>query len=233
MHKIDRSAGTIAARVIRVVIADPRRLFREALRACLDQRPDIEVVGVAGDAHSARDQVDARHPDVILLGEALGNSGTSAAIAALVSVDGSSRVCVVAGSTSSQRILAAIAAGARAYVTKDKRIADVVDAVLAVARGEMVLPASAWGSLSARILAHDTRDPIRISNSPLTRRESQVARLMAEGRTNRSIAVALEISPETARTHVHHIVRKINARSRVQAAAVITRELLRTRAESA
>lgn len=219
--------------VIRVLVADPRRLFGEALRACLEQRPEIAVLAVVADVPSAVRAIDAKHPDVVLVGESLGDGLVPATLAAIAPAVPSGGVCVVAGSTSPERVLEAVAAGARGYLTKDKRIADVVDTVLAVGRGEMILPASAWHALSTRIRAFDAREPIRIADSRLTLRESQVARLMAEGRTNRSIASVLQISPETARTHVHRVVMKLHARSRVEAAAVITRELLRARVDPA
>jgi DNA-binding NarL/FixJ family response regulator len=131
------------------------------------------------------------------------------------------RVLVIDDLPDAEVIVAAFQAGADGYATKSAPLAELVDAVRRIYAGEAVVPAAMLGGLlrALTLVRRQTAEAYEVYLR-LTAREKQVLGLLAEGRGNIAIARILVISPQTARTHIRNVVRKLGAHSRLEAAAM-------------
>ena len=206
---------------VRVLVVDDQALFREALVTLLEVRPEIEVVGEAGDGASALDRVPTVRPDVVLMDlhmPVLDGIGTTrrlrvehpdVSILALTTFD------------DDEDVFAALRAGAVGYLLKDVSGDRLVEAILAAARGESVLQPSVAAKVVARFArladseAAPRPQPLVV---PLSDRELDVLRLLAGGRSNREIAGTLFLAEGTVKNHVTNVLAKLGVRDRTQAA---------------
>jgi len=186
---------------IRVLVADDHRLMREGTAALIGADERIEVVGLARDGGEAVALAERRRPDVVLLDLNMPGVGGLEACAKLREDDGP-EVLMLTVSDEEPDLYAALRVGAAGYLTKDMPPADLIEAVLAVARGEpRIAPAMATRMLSEP-------DPLEA----LSARERDVLGLIAEGLRNREIAERLGISPRTAESHRAKVMSKLGLR---------------------
>ncbi len=178
--------------MIRVAVADDRTLFREALLCLLSARDSVEVVGSGATADAAA--LLAEHqPDVLLIGSPDGAIATTREVAGIMA---GARILVIGAREDHQaRVLAA---GATGYVHSETRPDELVAAIAAVHAGERV-PTERDASV----------DPVEI----LSPRELETLRFLAEGQTNREIALQLGISVKTVDTHRGHVLKKLRLRN--------------------
>lgn len=212
----------------RVLVTAARPLFREAVSGLLDEQPGLRVVAEAESLEESVAQAARTVPDVAVVDEDLPGEGAPGVARAIRSRVPACRVCVIAGEGTAADVLSAVEAGASAYVTKDGSSREIVDALDALMRDEAVIPPAVLGPVLTELRR---RRPVPASSeriSKLTPRELEVGALLTEGATNAAIAEILHISPATARTHVGRILSKLRVRSRVEAAAAITRAGIRT-----
>jgi DNA-binding NarL/FixJ family response regulator len=185
----------------RVLLADDHRIFREGLRRVLEEVPEIEVVADAENGLEAVQQAAAVRPDVIIMdvGMALTN-GIEATRQIVRKRLG--RVVMLSMYDDEETVTQAIRMGARGYLPKSSAGRELVDAIQAVQRGEVFLSETLPASLRERLVgaaAHAGRAGDRLS--ALTTRQRQVLQLVAEGHTNRDIAVLLNVAVETVKSH--------------------------------
>ena len=210
---------------IRVLIADDHPVVRDGLRGMLAGEPDLEVVGEAGDGIEVLANVDNLRPDVILMDLRMPGMGGVDAIRALTERRSPARVLVLTTYDSDRDVVPALGAGATGYLLKDAPRAELVRAIRAAARGEVVLAPSV-----ATRLVTQLRSP---AQETLSERELEVLTLIAQGETNRGAAARLFVSEATIKTHLLHIYAKLDVGDRAAAVAVAyERGLLRPRTAS-
>jgi len=202
---------------IRVLIVDDHPAVRRGLRTFLELADGLEVVGEAADGPSALDLIAATGPDVVLLDMALPGMDGVEVLLELRRRGLSCRALVVTSFT--DRMPAAIRAGARGYLSKDVDPVALVAAVRSVAAGHLLLEPAAVAALMAA----------PAEGSTLTARERDVLLLLAEGRSNREIARALAVAEKTVKTHVSSILLKLGLADRTQAAVYAVRSGLADR----
>jgi len=218
------TGGSAARPPIRILLADEKSLFREAVRAVLGAEEDLEVVAEARDGLSAVAEAERHRPDVAILDAHLPNCDGIRATGMIVGRVPDCRVLVVNGDTDEHALADLIEAGAMGFVTKEGPLEDLIEATRAVCRDEMRIPPTRLKPLiqSLVVRRREQDEAFRLA-STLTRRERQVLALLAEGAQNDLIAQRLIISPQTARTHVQNLLSKLGVHSRLEAAAYVTR----------
>ncbi len=196
--------------VIRVLIADDHALVRKGIRALLAREPDIEVVGEAGDGQAAVAPAAALRPDVILMDLVMPVLDGIEAIRQISARQPETRILVLTSFTADDKVFPAIKAGALGYLLKDSEPEDLAPGHPAGARGEPSLhPAIARKLLQE--LTHPAQPARPPTPDPLTEREIEVLRLIAQGLSNQEIAEQLVVTEETVRTHVSNILQQAPA----------------------
>jgi DNA-binding NarL/FixJ family response regulator len=199
---------------IRVLVVDDHFVVRKGVCALLVDVEDIAVVGEAGDGREAVDQARLLQPQVILMDLRLPELSGVEAIRAILAEHPQVGTIVLTGSEVEAEVLAAIEAGALGYLAKSSEREDFLKAIRRVAQGEAWLPPH----LTRRLLSHLKLRPTQETMEPLTDREREVLGLLARGWSNREIAREFNIAEITVRTHVSHILGKLGANNRVEAA---------------
>ncbi|HEV8173681.1 MAG TPA: response regulator transcription factor [Actinoplanes sp.] len=201
--------------MIRVLIVDDHKVVRQGLRFLLDQEDGIEVVAECADGPAAVRAVRALEPTVVLLDLFMpGESGLSV-LAQIKRDRPATEVLMLTSSDADEHLLAAIRAGALAYLPKTAGVDQVVESVRAAARGESLLDPRLAARLVREVREVATRRGPLDSLSP---REVEVLGVLARGRSNRQIARNLSISEETVKAHVSSILAKLQLADRTQAA---------------
>jgi DNA-binding NarL/FixJ family response regulator len=196
---------------VRVLLVDDQALFREALATLLATRDDIDVVGEAGNGAEALSRAAELTPDVVLMDLRMPVLDGVAATRRLRLAHASVQVIALTTFDDDEDVFAALRAGAVGYLLKD---------VLAAARGESVLQPSVAAKVVARFaqLPETTAPRPQPLVVPLSERELEVLRLVADGRSNREIAAAVFLAEGTVKNHVTNVLGKLGARDRTQAA---------------
>lgn len=209
-------------RPITVVVADDQDLIRDALRALLSQADGLEVVGQASNGYEAVEQAKQLRPDVVLMDVKMpGLSGPDAArrIKATRGLTGTS-ILMLTTFEDAEVVHACVEAGADGFIGKGGSTSALIEAIRAVRRGEMPLsPRAARSILGGLTNQGSPAPPSDPRISMLTSREVEIVRLVSNGLSNEEIARNLSISPATAQTHVRNIMKKLQARDRVQLVA--------------
>ena len=206
---------------IRVLIADDHAIVRKGICALLSVKPGIEVVGEASDGAETVAQAQALCPDVILMDLVMPEMDGIEATRQIVEQQPGVRILVLTSFAADDKVFPAIKAGALGYLLKDSGPDDLVQAIHQVYRGEPALEPSIARKVLLE-LSHPPKEPL--TPEPLTGRELEVLRLIAQGRSNREIAEQLVIAEMTVRTHVSNILSKLHLASRTQAALYALRE---------
>ena len=178
------------------------------------ERPELELVGAAGDGREALDAIGTSTPDVAVVGGTLdGLSGEQVLNA--VARDGlRTRVVMIAARPEPERVYSALAVGAAGYLTRDADARELCDAITAVARGATVLAAELQGGVAEEIRLRAPR-----TRPLMTERERETLRLIAEGMSAPAIGATLHLSTATIKTHLQHIYEKLGVSERAAAVA--------------
>jgi two-component system, NarL family, invasion response regulator UvrY len=195
--------------MIRVAVAEEQRIARWALAEALGNTGEIEIVGQAGTVEDTLDMVRKVKPEVLVLDTTIPDHSGFDVLAQLREIAAGPLVIVLAPFTEPAYAARAIGAGAHGYVAKSAAPEELIEAILAVARGEQVIPPGVEKLLAAG-------DGQR--TSALTARETQVMEMLARGMTNREIAHDLDISVKTLDTHRGHVLKKLALRNNAELA---------------
>jgi DNA-binding NarL/FixJ family response regulator len=216
--------------VIRVLLVDDQSLVRAGFRMILQDELDIAIVGEAADGEAAIAAVASLHPDVVVMdirmpvldgveatrrivraGQAAGGAGAAG--------EGRPRVLILTTFDADEYVVEALRAGASGFLLKDVTPSDFVAALRIVAAGEALLSPAVTRRLLERFADRlpRTDDARNAALRELTEREVEVLRLIARGLSNRQIAEHLALAEPTVKTHVSHVLDKLDLRDRAQA----------------
>jgi NarL family two-component system response regulator LiaR len=201
--------------VIRVLIVDDHKVVRQGLRFLLEQEDGIEVVAECADGPAAVRAVRALEPTVVLLDLFMPGENGLSVLAQIKRDRPATEVLMLTSSDADEHLLAAIRAGALAYLPKTAGVEQVIESVRAAARGESLLDPRLAARLVREVREVATRRGPLDSLSP---REVEVLGVLARGRSNRQIARNLSISEETVKAHVSSILAKLQLADRTQTA---------------
>jgi DNA-binding NarL/FixJ family response regulator len=208
-----RATGERKQEVIRIVVGDDQRLFRESIAILLGGEPSFSVTGLAGNGLEVLELVRLYRPAVVLMNVCMPQMDGIEATRQIKAAFPDTRVILLASFTTNEHMLEGIAAGAHGYVLKDISAAGLVTTIRAVYNGEQVTVPNIANRM-ARLLDHQHSE--RSHHHKLTARELQMLKLLAGGKTAKEIAHALDISDKTVRNHISNIYRKLDIFDRSQ-----------------
>ncbi|RQP24744.1 response regulator transcription factor [Piscinibacter terrae] len=192
--------NTDAPRPTRLLLVDDHPLVREGLKARLSTLPSLEVVGEAGDAQEAAEQVAATQPDLVLMDVGMKDVNGIDLTRQLLAERPDLLVLVLSMYDNPEYVNRAMQAGARGYVLKDAPASDIIDAIAEVMAGGTFLSSA----VSGRLFRSQTPRPV------MSLRESEILACLAKGRSSKQIAVELNLSVRTVESHRQNIKRKLN-----------------------
>ena len=207
---------------IRLLLVDDHEIVRMGLRTLFDRMQDIEVVGEAGSAAGAIAEAGRLHPDVVLMDVRLPDGNGVDACREILAARPEAGVLFLTSYEDEDVMLAAVFAGARGYMLKEIDGDTLVNAVRTVAAGCSILDRNMMGSMvkSMRTLAEPGATA---SGGSLSPQERRVLALVAEGKTNKEIAVALKLSDKTIKNYLGSVFQKLRVHRRSKAAAIYSR----------
>ncbi|GCE12352.1 DNA-binding response regulator [Tengunoibacter tsumagoiensis] len=195
---------------IQVLLVDDHSLVREGVRRFLSRDPELKVIGEAANGEEAIRKARDLRPDVILLDLLLPDMDGIVVTSVLHTELPEIQVIILTSVLEESSLMSVMRAGAIGYLLKDAQAADLRQAVKGAAAGQIQISAQASACLLREVRALEGPDP-------LTVRETDVLRLLAQGYSNKEIVSLLHISEDTVKTHVRHVLAKLGVRSRTQA----------------
>jgi len=195
---------------LRILLADDHVVMRKGLRALLERQPDLEVVGEGENGREAVALAASLKPDVAVMDVGMPQLNGIEATKAIVEQKSATAVVILSMHADEAYVMRALKAGAKGYLLKDSAAEDLISALHAVAQNK-----SYFSPKVSRILAEDYVRVLKQkgevdSYDLLTSREKEILQLLAEGKANKEVASALNISPYTVETHRGHILEKLN-----------------------
>jgi len=221
-------------RKIKVVLADDHQLFREGVKRILNMEKDLEVVGECGDGIQVLELCNELHPDIVLMDINMPVENGVTATKKLREFFPNIKVIILSIHDDESYVLETLRQGASGYLLKDMEAESLINAIRSVVAGYAYIHPKVTGKLINQLRRmtfldetgvaaeqSTTRETgvryIHTPNSPLTRRESEVLRLMSEGKSNKAIGEMLYISEKTVKNHVSSILQKMECDDRTQA----------------
>ena len=206
---------------VRVLIADDHAVVREGLRSLMETKPDLQLVGEAADGVEAVKLARSLRPDVILMDIVMPHMDGIAAIKEIKAAEIPAGILVLTSFAEDEKVFGAMKAGAVGYLLKDSSPMELIQAIRDVAHGK----ASLHPAIALKLIRELNQPPaLPLTTEPLTEREMEVLRLIAQGQTNQEIAGRLIIAERTVGTHVSNILSKLHLANRTQAALYALRE---------
>ncbi|MBI5786056.1 MAG: response regulator [Rhodocyclales bacterium] len=202
---------------IRVLLVDDHTLFRKGLAELLEQRGEISVAGMAANGDAALVMLDELQPDVVITDLNMPPQGGIALLRRIRAQDWRGPVLILTVSDAEEDLANAMRAGAQGYLLKDMEPDDVVDAVQRAVRGETVVAPTMTMKLVRLLQGGPAAEKVDVFKQ-LTAREKEILEFLTQGLSNKAIARSLDISHDTVKLHVRHILSKLNLTSRVEAA---------------
>ncbi|MBC7477535.1 MAG: response regulator transcription factor [Pseudorhodobacter sp.] len=203
---------------IRVVLADDHPIYRDGLARSMADAGDLEIVGQAGDGDQAAEMVARERPDVVLLDISMPKGGGIGALTRIMALDAPPRVAMLTASEADDDLMQAIKLGAMGYILKGVGAGELVDLVRDLAAGRSYVSPGLAGRL---LVAMRRREPTAPEPTPLddlTKREEEILKLVALGKSNREVGEALELQEKTVKHYMTSILEKLQVRNRVEAA---------------
>lgn len=209
--------------VASLMIVDDHPLLRKGLRQLIELEDDLELVAEASNGKDALEIVAENEPDLIILDLNMQGMDGIETLKAMRANGVTSRIVMLTVSDHDEDVVAAITAGADGFLLKDMEPEEIIAKIRQAALGRMVI-----SDRLAEVLASALRRPAKPSSNileSLTTRELEILKLIAKGLSNKLIARELDISDGTVKVHVKHLLKKMDVRSRVEAAVWAVNEL--------
>lgn len=197
-------------RKLRILLADDHVVMRTGLRALLERQSNLEVVGESENGRETIALASSLKPDLVVMDVGMPVLNGIEATKTIVAENPATAVIILSMYSDESYVMRALKAGARGYLLKDSAPADLISAIQAVSQGK-----SFFSPKVSRILAEDYVRVLKQKGAVdsydlLTSREQEILQLLAEGKANKEVATALNISPYTVETHRKHILEKLN-----------------------
>jgi DNA-binding NarL/FixJ family response regulator len=212
MRTEEENDVTAQASIIRILVADDHAIFREGVAAILSAQPDMQLVAQAADGEEAIAAYRVNRPDLVLMDLQMPGTTGLAAIRAIRDEDPQARIVVLTTYVGDIQITNALRAGATSYLIKSTLRNELVATIRAVFAGNSQLPPE----VAAVIRQH-------LTDESLSAREIEVLSLVAIGFSNKRIAINMDISVETVKTHMKSILSKMKAKDRAEAVTMALR----------
>jgi len=198
-----------------VLIADDHPLFREAIARVIAERSDLELVAEAADGRAALEKIRELQPDVAVIDVRMPKLDGSDVLVALREEGLPTNVVFLSAFLDAKTVYDAVAAGAKAYLSKEAETDEIVTAILAAARGETILGPEVQTGLAEQIRFREENE----SRPRLSDREHEVLRLIADGLSAPEIGERIHLSTATVKTHLQHLYEKLGVSERAAAVA--------------
>jgi two-component system response regulator NreC len=195
---------------LRILLADDHIVMRTGLRALLERQPNLEVVGETENGRETVALAASLRPDVVVMDVGMPVLNGIEATQTIVTQCPTIAVVILSMHADESYVMRALKAGARGYLLKDSAAEDLIAAIQAISQGK-----SFFSPKVSRIIAEDYVRVLKQKGAVdtydlLTSREREILQLLVEGRANKEVATALNISPYTVETHRGHILQKLN-----------------------
>jgi DNA-binding NarL/FixJ family response regulator len=212
--------------VIRVVLADDHPIYRDGLARTLGDAAGITVVSMAADGEDAAEVVARTRPDVVLLDVSMPKGGGIAALTRIMQMDPAPRVAMLTASEEDGDLMQSVRLGALGYILKGVGADELVEVVRDLHAGRTYVSPGLAGQLLVAM-----RRPVAVAAEPnpldeLSRREEDILKLVAIGKSNREVGEALDLQEKTVKHYMTSILQKLQVRNRVEA-AMLARQHLR------
>jgi RNA polymerase sigma factor (sigma-70 family) len=202
---------------IRILVADDQPLVRAGIRRVIETDPTLAVIGEASDGHEAVALARALRPDVVLMDIRMPILDGIEATRRLVESGAEARIVVLTTFGLDEYVLGALRAGASGFVLKEAPPEEILEAVHVVARGDALIAPAVTRAVIEELGRRPVRSDLQAKLEELTPRERQVLELLANGLSNAEIAQQLVVAEGTVKTHIAHMLAKLDVRDRVQA----------------
>ncbi len=211
---------------MRVLLADDHSIVRRGMRALLETDASIEVVGEAGNGLEALRMCEEKNPDVLILDVAMPKLNGIEVAARSQKMEPAPRAIMLSMHADESYVMRSLNAGARAYLLKDATDEDLLPAVRAVAAGKSFFSPAVSGLLAEEYVQQLKQRAITDSYELLTDREKEVLQLLAEGRSNKEVAVLLDVGLSTVETHRANLMQKLDLHSTAEIVLYAVRKRL-------
>jgi DNA-binding NarL/FixJ family response regulator len=205
-----RKSKPARGKEIRIIVADDHPVVREGLSALVKSQKDMRVVSEATNGRQAVQQFLLQRPDVLLLDLRMPEMNGIEAIQTILKKAPRAKIIVLSTYGGDEDIYRALQAGAKAYLLKDSPRAQLLESIRAVYKGQPSIPAAIGARLAARM---------HFPN--LTKRETEVTKLMVAGKSNKEIGASLAVTEGTVKIHIGHILKKLGASGRTEAIRLV------------
>ncbi|MCW1918453.1 response regulator transcription factor [Rhodobacter sp. KR11] len=209
--------------IIRLVLADDHPIYRQGLVMSLGEEADIEVVGAARDGEEVAAMVAELRPDVVLLDVSMPKGGGIGALARIMAQDSPPKVAMLTASEADEDLMQALKLGALGYILKGVGAEELAYLVRELAAGRSYVSPGLAGRLLVAM-----RRPVEKPENPLddlSKREEDILKLVAQGKSNREVGEALDLQEKTVKHYMTSILQKLQVRNRVEAAMLARQHL--------
>jgi len=210
---------------LRILLVDDHTLFRRGLACLLENYPDLKVIGEASDGVQAIQQVEALHPEVVLMDIDMPNMNGLEALGKIIEIDPEIRIVMLTISDDDQNLFTAIKNGAQGYLLKNLQPDELYNMLNGLRYGYVAISSPLAGRILDEFKRISKKEDQPGKSDQLTAREIEVLKLLALGLTNQEIAESLHVSENTIKAHLRNILDKLHLNNRIQAAIYASKHL--------